>query len=42
MSDLEDKLYTVKYTQDTKSHLQPVLECCRVCKSKICTTVCPA
>ena len=42
MSDLEDKLYTVKYTPDTKSHLQPVQECCRVCKSKICTTVCPA
>jgi ferredoxin like protein len=42
MSDLEDKLYTVKYTPDTNSHLQPVQECCRVCKSKICTTVCPA
>ena len=42
MSDLENKLYTVKYTPDTKSHLQPVQECCRICKSKICTAICPA
>lgn len=42
MSDLENKLYTVKYTPDAKSHLQPVQECCRVCNSKICTIICPA
>ena len=24
MSDLENKLYTVKYTQDSVSHLKPV------------------
>ena len=39
---LEDKLYTVKYTPDTTSHLQPVQECCRICNSKICTIICPA
>ena len=39
---LEDKLYTVKYTPDEKSHLLPVQECCGICKSKICTTICPA
>ena len=42
MSELENKLYTVKYTPDTTSHLQPVQECCRLCKSKICTKICPA
>lgn len=42
MSDLENKLYTVKYTPDTQSHLKPIQEYCRICKSKICTTVCPA
>ena len=42
MSDLENKLYTVKYTPDTESHLLPVQECCRVCSSKICTVICPA
>lgn len=42
MSDIENKLYTVKYTPDTKSHLHPVQECCRVCNSKICTIICPA
>lgn len=42
MSKLEDKLYTVKYTPDTVSHLYPVQEQCRLCKSKICTVICPA
>ena len=42
MSDLEKKLYTVKYTPDTDSHLLPVQECCRICQSKICTIICPA
>jgi ferredoxin like protein len=42
MSDLENKLYTVKYTPDNTSHLKPVQECCRLCKSKICTIICPA
>ena len=42
MSELEEKLYTVKYTPDTESHLLPVQECCRICQSKICTVICPA
>ena len=42
MSNIEEKLYTVKYTPDTESHLLPVQECCRVCKSKVCTIICPA
>ena len=39
---MEEKLYTVKYTPDTKSHLKPDQEQCKKCKSKICTVVCPA
>ena len=39
---IEDKLYTVKYTPDDKSHLLPVQECCRLCESKVCTIICPA
>jgi len=42
MSELDEKLYTVKYTPDTDSHLLPVQECCRICKSNICTIICPA
>ena len=42
MSELDEKLYTLKYTPDTESHLLPVQECCCICKSKICTIICPA
>ena len=42
MSELDEKLYTVRYTPDTESHLLPVQECCKICKSKICTVICPA
>ena len=42
MSDLEDKLYTVKYTPDTESHLHPDEQSCLNCSSKICTVICPA
>jgi len=42
MSEIENKLYTVKYTPDSESHLLPVQECCRICESKICTVICPA
>lgn len=42
MSDLENKLYTVKFEPDMVSHLQPVQECCRICKSRACTVICPA
>lgn len=39
---LEDKLYTLKYTPDTTSHLKPNIDDCRMCDKKPCTTVCPA
>lgn len=39
---LEDKLYTLKYSPDTKSHLEPNLEDCKKCGRKPCTFVCPA
>lgn len=42
MSELENKLYTVKYTPDGQSHLTPNQDYCRVCKSKVCTIICPA
>lgn len=42
MSELEDRLYTVKCTPDTQSHLHPDQKCCLECRSKICTKICPA
>ena len=39
---LEDKLFTVKYSPDTISHLNPDNEMCKMCTSKICTKICPA
>lgn len=39
---LEDKLYTVKFTSDTVSHLKPDYECCKKCTNRYCTTLCPA
>lgn len=39
---LDDKLSKIKYEPDTKSHLNPDMEKCKVCISKICTRVCPA
>ena len=42
MSNIEDKLYTVKYTPDNVSHLKPKQELCRQCNKKICTIICPA
>ena len=39
---LEDKLFTVKYTPDTVSHLKPDIEFCKKCKDKPCTYICPA
>ena len=41
-SNLEQKLFTVKYCADVCSHLKPVPECCKVCVTKACTVVCPA
>jgi ferredoxin like protein len=39
---MDEKLYTLKYTPDTSSHLRPDCEKCKTCKSKICTIICPA
>lgn len=39
---IDDKLSKIKYEPDTNSHLNPDLEQCKTCKSKICTKVCPA
>lgn len=39
---LEDKLFTVKYSPDTNSHLNPDIEVCRTCLDKPCTKICPA
>lgn len=42
MSNLENKLYTVKYTPDTISHLKPNQEDCKECLAKPCIKICPA
>ena len=39
---IDDKLFTVKYKPDEVSHLKPDNEKCKKCKTKICTTICPA
>ena len=39
---LEDKLFTLKYTPDTESHLVPDIEYCKKCEKKSCTKICPA
>jgi ferredoxin like protein len=40
--NIDDKLFTVKYKCDEKSHLKPDQENCKKCKSKACTYFCPA
>lgn len=42
MDNIEDKLFTVKCKPDDVSHLLPDKEACKLCKSKVCTIVCPA
>ncbi|MBO7672920.1 4Fe-4S dicluster domain-containing protein [bacterium] len=42
MTELDNKLATVKYSPDTVSHLKPCDEDCRECMSKCCTYICPA
>lgn len=42
MTELDNKLATVKYSPDTVSHLKPCTEDCRECVSKCCTYICPA
>ena len=39
---IEDKLYTLKYTPDTVSHLNPNNKDNKNCDKKPCTFVCPA
>lgn len=40
--NVEDKLFSVKYKPCEKSHLQPTPSDCARCKTKPCTTFCPA
>ncbi len=39
---IDKKLYTIKYTPDSESHLHPNQEECKLCTSKTCTYICPA
>lgn len=41
-TNINDKLSKVKYTADVESHLKPDFNKCLICKSKVCTYVCPA
>lgn len=40
--NIDKKLYTLKYSPDTESHLKPDNEKCKLCKNKTCTYICPA
>ena len=40
--NLDKKLYTLKYSPDTESHLKPDKEQRKLCKSKTRTYICPA
>lgn len=40
--NIDDKLASVKYKSDEKTHLKPDQEECKKCKDKCCTYVCPA
>ncbi len=40
--NIDKKLYTLKYSPDTKSHLVPNNEDCKLCVSRCCTYICPA
>ena len=40
--NLDKKLYTLKYSPDTQSHLNPDSEQCKTCVSRNCTYICPA
>ena len=39
---LDKKLYTLKYSPDTESHLNPNQEQCKLCENRNCTYICPA
>lgn len=40
--NIDEKLSTVKYKFDKASHLNPNPDKCKLCKSKVCTKICPA
>lgn len=40
--NIDKKLYTLKYSPDSQSHLNPDKEQCKLCQSKNCTFICPA
>ena len=40
--NLDKKLYTLKYSPDTESHLKPDKKMCKICSTKNCTFICPA
>jgi ferredoxin like protein len=40
--NLDQKLYTLKYTPDNESHLNPDQSKCKNCVSRNCTYICPA
>ena len=40
--NIDKKVYTLKYSPDTQSHLKPDKEQCRLCVSRNCTYICPA
>ena len=40
--NVDDKLAKVKYVPDTEAHLKPDDKQCSICKSKVCTFICPA
>lgn len=41
-SNIDDKLAKVKYVPDEEPHLKPDEKQCLLCKSKVCTYICPA
>lgn len=41
-SNIDDKLFKVKYVPDEETHLKPDEMQCLLCDSKICTYICPA
>ncbi len=41
-NSIDDKLYTVKFKSDDKSHLIADVNKCRCCCDKVCLYICPA
>ena len=40
--NLDNKLYTLKYSSDTNSHLFANQKLCKICDTRCCTYICPA